>query len=132
MSGKERRLYPRFSAELRCAVSLLKEEAEVFFAREEMRCRTRDLSEAGVGLVAPSIYVGYTCVVDEGRTLRLALELPAATVRMEATPAHYVRLGGAEDEAGGYLVGLRITLMSEEDRALYVAFLEELDASERG
>lgn len=132
MSGKERRLYPRFSAELRCAVSLLEEESEVFFAREEMRCRTRDLSEAGVGLVAPSIYVGYTCVVDEGRTLRLALELPRSTVRMEATPAHYVRLGRAEEEAGGYLVGLRITSMGDADRALYLAFLEELDARERG
>lgn len=117
---------------MRCAVSPLEEEAEVFFAREEMLCRTRDLSAAGVGLAAPSIYVGYTCVVDEGRTLRLSLELPAATVRMEATPAHYVRLGGAGEEAGVYLVGLRITSMSEPDRALYAAFLEELDARERG
>jgi len=132
MSGKERRLYPRYSADLRCGVSPLEDEAEVFFAREEMPCRTRDLSEAGVGLVAPSIYVGYTCVVDEGRTLRLALELPRATLRMEATPAHYVRLGGAGEDATGYLVGLRITSMSEADRALYVAFLEELDARERG
>src|SRR3712207_1984537 len=97
-----------------------------------MRCRTRDVSASGVGLEAPSIYVGYTCVVDEGRTLRLALELPAATVRMEATPAHYLRVGGAGDEAGGYLIGLRITSMSEADRAAYAAFLEELDARERG
>lgn len=112
-------------------MSLLEDEAEVFFPREEMRCRTRDLSEVGVGLAAPSIYVGYTCVVDEGRTLRLALDLPAATVRMEATPAHYVRLGGADGESGGYLVGLRITRMAEADRAAFAAFLEELDARER-
>jgi hypothetical protein len=98
-----------------------------------MQCRTRDLSEAGVGLLAPSIYLGYTCVVDEGRTLLLTLELPGgATPRMEVTPAHYVRLGGAPDEeSSSYLVGLRITSMSEGDRALYLAHLEELDARER-
>ncbi len=111
-------------------MSLLEEEAEVFFAREEMLCRTRDLSEAGVGLEAPSIYVGYTCVVDEGRTLRLALELPAATVRMEATPAHYLRLGGGE-EAGGYLIGLRITSMADDARAIYQNYLEGLSKNAR-
>jgi hypothetical protein len=113
-------------------LSLPEGEAEVFFVREELRCRTRDLSEAGVGLLVPSIYLGYTCVVDEGRTLRLALELPGETARMEATPAHYVRLGDAEEAAGGYLVGLRITSMGDADRTLYAAFLEELDARERG
>jgi hypothetical protein len=133
MSGKERRLYPRFSADLRCALSLPEDEHGVFFAREEMECRTRDLSEAGVGLLAPSTYLGYTCILDEGRTLRLSLELPrGATARMEVTPAHYLRLGGGEEEAAGYLVGLRITSMREEDRALYLAHLEELDRREQG
>jgi c-di-GMP-binding flagellar brake protein YcgR len=132
MSGIERRIYPRYSAELRCALSLPEDDSDLFFAREEMRCRTRDLSEAGVGLLAPSIYLGYTCVVDEGRTLRLSLDLPRATVRMEATPAHYVRLGGATpEEASSYVVGLRITSMSDADRALYLTHLEELDAQER-
>lgn len=132
MSGMERRLHPRYSADLRCALSLPEDESDLFFARDEMRCRTRDLSEAGVGLLAPSIYLGYTCVVDQGRTLLLSLDLPHATVRMEVTPAHYVRLGGASDEeSGGYVVGLRITSMSDADRALYVAHLEELDAREQ-
>ena len=132
MSGIERRLYPRFSADLRCALSLPEDESDLFFPREEMQCRPRDLSEAGVGLLAPSIYLGYTCVVDEGRTLRLSLDLPRATVRMEVTPAHYVRLGGASsEEASSYLVGLRITSMSDEDRALYNNLLEELSRSEQ-
>ena len=50
---------------------------------------------------------------------------------MEATPAHYLRLdaGGAEPT---YLIGLRITSMADEDRALYNGFLEELSRSEQG
>ncbi len=128
-SGKERRLKPRYSADLACAVALADSETDILFPDARLDCRTRDLSETGVGLVAGTIYLGYTCVVDEGRALFVTLELPARAVEMEATPAHYLRLdaGGAEPT---YLIGLRITSMSEEDRALYNNFLEDLSKSE--
>ena len=128
-SGKERRLKPRYNANLACAVALA--ERDILFPDARLDCRTRDLSETGVGLVAGTIYLGYTCVVDEGRALNVTLELPAGAVEMEATPAHYLRLdaGGAEPT---YLIGLRITSMADEDRALYNGFLEELSRSEQG
>ena len=84
-SGKERRLKPRFSAELPCSVALTEAERDILFPNERLNGRTRDLSESGVGLVADSIYLGYTCVVDEGRALAVKLELPDRTVEMEAT-----------------------------------------------
>jgi len=125
-SGSERRLKPRFNAELPCSISLAEAERDLIFPNERLDCRTRDLSESGVGLTADSIYLGYTCVVDEGRALLFRLELPDRTVEMEATTAHYLRLGG-DSEAATYLIGLRITSMSEESRALYLSYLEELN-----
>jgi hypothetical protein len=125
-SGRERRLKPRFTAELTCSLSLAEGERDILFPNEKLACRTRDLSESGVGLVADSIYLGYTCVVDEGRSLLLSLELPNGAVEMETTAAHYLRLGGDEQTAN-YLIGLRITSMSDENRALYTSYLDELN-----
>jgi len=127
-SGKERRLKPRYNAELPCDVAPC--DADLLFFNERLECRTRDLSETGVGVVAGSIYVGYTCVVDEGRTLLFRLELPSGAIEMEATAAHYLRLDAGGDEPS-YLIGLRITSMSDEDRARYQRHLEELSRSEQ-
>ena len=129
-SGKERRLKPRFGASLPCSVALAEAERDILFPGEKLDCRTRDLSESGVGIVAGSIYLGYTCIVDEGRALVVTVGLPGGAVEMEATPAHYLRLDSGAGEAS-YLIGLRITSMSEEHRALYLAQLEALSRSEQ-
>jgi hypothetical protein len=124
-SGRERRLKPRFAAEVTCTVALTDAEHDMLFPNEKLHCRTRDVSESGVGLVANSIYLGYTCVVDEGRPLLVTLELPAGPVRMETTAAHYVRLdAGARDTT--YQIGLRIISIDEDQSALYESFLEAL------
>jgi hypothetical protein len=128
-SGKERRRKPRFNAELPC--DLAPGDAELHFPGDRLECRTRDLSETGVGVVAGSIYVGYTCVVDEGRALHVRLALPAGEIGMEATSAHYLRLDSGAGEPV-YLIGLRIASMSEEDWARYRGYLEELSASDAG
>ncbi len=127
-SGKERRLKPRFNAELPC--DLAPGGDQLFSPDDRLECRTRDLSESGVGVIASSIYVGYTCVVDEGRALSLRLALPAGEIEMEATAAHYLRLDRRAGEPS-YLIGLRITSMTDEHRALYQGFLEELSRSEQ-
>lgn len=130
-SGRERRLKPRFAADVTCTVALTDAEHNMLFPNEKLHCRTRDVSETGIGLVANSIYLGYTCVVDEERALLVTLELPAGPVPMEATAAHYVRLDtGTRDAA--YLIGLRITSMPGEARAAYRIYLEELSRQEQG
>ena len=126
-SGKERRRKPRFNAELPCDLS--PGGGQLLSPDDRLECRTRDLSESGVGLVAGSIYVGYTCVVDEGRALQLRLALPAGEIEMEATSAHYIRLDSG-GEAPFYLIGLRISSMSEEHWTLYRNYLEELSRTE--
>lgn len=125
--GKERRLKPRFNVGLACALSLPAAERDQLFPDAALDCRTRDLSETGVGVEADTIYLGYACVVDEGRSLLLELELPDGPVLMHATPAHYLRL----DRPGGgasYLVGLRITEMEDGARTLFDSYLASLAA----
>lgn len=124
-SGKERRLKPRFEVGLPCSVSLPASERDMLFPNEKLECRTRDLSESGVGLVAPSIYLGYSCIVDEGRTLELSLELPTETVRLMATAAHYLRLDSGASDAS-YLIGLRIVEVAQEHRAAFLTYLDAL------
>jgi hypothetical protein len=128
-SGKERRLKPRYNAELPCDVA--PGDADLRVPGERLECRTRDLSETGVGVVAGSIYVGYTCVVDEGRALLLRLVLPSGEVEMEATAAHYLRLDGGAAAPPSYLIGLRITSMTDAAHALYQNYLEELSRAEQ-
>jgi hypothetical protein len=126
-SGRERRRKPRFNAELPCDVA--PGDAALLFPGDRLECLTRDLSETGVGVVADSIYVGYICVVDEGRALRLRLVLPSGEIELETTTAHYLRLDkGAEPS---YLIGLRIISMSDEAHTLYNDYLEELSRSEQ-
>jgi hypothetical protein len=131
-SGKERRLKPRFNASLRCTIALPPDEGDILFPDARLDCRTRDLSESGVGLSAPSIYLGYTCVVDEGRALRLELDTGAALIELEATPAHYLRLDEAEDAAAAYLIGLRLTEPPGDNLTQYLDYLKQLSAAEEG
>ena len=128
-TGKERRRKPRYNAELPC--DLAPGDAELRVPGERLECSTRDLSETGVGVVAGSIYVGYTCVVDEGRALLVRVALPTGEVSMEATAAHYIRLDKGGRDEPSYLIGLRITSMPAESHALYARYLEELSRTEQ-
>ncbi len=131
-TGRERRLKPRYSAALRCTLSLPPEGRDILFPNAQLDCRTRDLSESGIGIVADSIYLGYTCVVDEGRALELALELPAeVVVTLRVASAHYLRLDRDEVEAS-YLIGLRVLDIAGVDFARFTQYLVSLESSGQG
>jgi hypothetical protein len=131
-TGRDRRLKPRFSAALRCTLSLPPEDRDILFPNVQLQCRTRDLSESGIGLLAPSIYLGYTCIVDEGRPLLLALELPTGVaLTLRVASAHYVRLDTSAAESS-YLIGLRLLESATEDLKRFTAYLSALENSEQG
>ncbi|HEX5708428.1 MAG TPA: PilZ domain-containing protein [Pyrinomonadaceae bacterium] len=125
--GRERRLSPRFEVALDCRVALPDAERSsgLLFPDAHLPARTRDLSETGLGLVAASIYVGYDCVVDAGRTLLVVLEAPRGAIELKATAVHYTRID-AKDEEVAYSLGLLISEMTEQNRALYAELLREL------
>jgi len=89
--------------------------------------RTRDLGEGGLTLVVPSIRIGGDYLTLENNRLRIALALPSGPVELVATPARFEQLAGDE----GYLVGVRILEMSDDDRRLYAEHLRTLTPADR-
>jgi hypothetical protein len=126
--GRERRLSPRFDASLDCEITLPEEErsSDLLFPGANLRGRTRDVSLSGIGLVVPSIYIGYDCIIDQGRTLVVTLATPSGVVTMRATSVHYIRQDTAGAVEPTYLLGLRITGMSDAARSTYTGLLKQL------
>jgi len=109
-----RRHPARFRITLPCSVSVYDERGKR--ARgSALAGQTVDISGRGVAFVVPAIRIGHSYIAGENRTLRLVLELPTGEIESYAVAARYERL---EDMGAGrgYVVGARITRMSEEHR----------------
>lgn len=86
---------------------------------------TRDMRATGLSLVVPDIRIGDQEIVGPDRTLRIVLELPSGPIEIQAAPVRYEQL----DEKGteqGYLVGARITEISDSDCVRFVKYLRSL------
>jgi len=84
-----------------------------------------DISTSGVALIVPAIRIGEHYLVGEDRRLQLTLELPVGPVEMEAAPVRYESLEEHETETG-YLIGVRIVGISDEDKAQYNLYIKRL------
>lgn len=89
--------------------------------------RTRDIGEADLTLVVPSIRIGGEYLTLEENRLRITLALPSGAVEIIAAPARFEQLA----DAAGYLVGVRILEMSDDDRACYAEYLRTLTPADR-
>jgi hypothetical protein len=88
---------------------------------------TRDISATGLALVVPTIRIGGQYLTGENRTLEIMLKLPSGVIKVKATPVRYSPL--EEDAADtGYLIGVQIIWMSNEDRARFNDYLQTLNA----
>ena len=126
----DRRRARRYHVRLRVSVSLLdvKLAAESAIPRRlpQVEGYTRDLSETGLALVVPTIRAGEHYLTGEGRRLLVTLEHPAGPLPLQVIPVRYEKLDEEKSETG-YLIGVRITEVSEADRARFNAYLEEQD-----
>jgi hypothetical protein len=86
---------------------------------------TRDISATGLALIVPAIRIGGQYITGENRTLEIMLKLPAATIKIRATPVRYSPLD-QEGTDTGYLIGAQIVHMSDQDRTHFDAYLETL------
>ena len=86
---------------------------------------TLDISTSGVALIVPAIRIGEHYLVGEDRRLQLTLELPVGPVEMEVAPVRYESLEEHETETG-YLIGVRIVGISDEDKAQYNLYIKRL------
>lgn len=88
---------------------------------------TRDLSTTGLALILPAIRIGEHYLTGQGRNLRLRLDLPGAPIEMDVIPVRYERLDEDETEKG-YLIGVQIAEMSDEDRERYNERMRTVDS----
>lgn len=87
---------------------------------------TRDISEEGLAIIVPSLRVGDKYLNSDDCTVRVVLlEVPAGSVEIYAIPVRYRQLEESGSEKG-HLLGLRITSMSDADRARYDRYLHTL------
>lgn len=82
---------------------------------------TRDISETGLALIVPDIQIDEHHLADANRALRIMLEFPGAPVALDVAP---VRCQSLAQE--GSLLCVKITRMSEHDRASFVKHLRKL------
>lgn len=86
---------------------------------------TRDMRATGLSLIVPEMPAGIQEIIGEDRTMRIVLELPTGPIEIEAAPVRYEQL----DEEGpgqGYLIGARITEISDSDCVRFVKYLRSL------
>jgi hypothetical protein len=89
-----------------------------------LKGHTRDISQNGLALNVSQVHLDGHHLPTEGHDLQLKLELPDGPISMLVTPMHYERLD--EVELGcGYLIGVRIVQISDEDRRLYLSFITQ-------
>jgi hypothetical protein len=92
--------------------------------------RTRDLGEGDLNLVVPSIRIGSDYITLKENRLSIRLDLPGGAVSLIATAARFEQLEG-EGGGEGFLVGVRIEEMSDDDRERYEAHLRTLPQADR-
>jgi PilZ domain len=82
---------------------------------------TLNISASGLAVLVPDRYVD-TRPVTEGSGLRITLDLhPFGTVEMDGLVARVEAAAG--EQAPVHILGVKITHMSEDDRALYLQYI---------
>jgi hypothetical protein len=111
-----RRQAPRCEVKLRFSLRIDRSAAQATGSGSapELIGETRNLSEIGLAVSVPSNRIDHRYLNVVGCHFHLTLDLPAGPVQMLVTPRWCQKLC-AEDGVESYLVGLRITEMSDEE-----------------
>jgi len=122
-----RRRARRYRASVPFSVSLHdpKQGSEQLLQAPHLEGVTHDISATGLGLVVPAIRINDRYLSAPDQTLRLLLQYPGATMEMHVIAVRYEQLD-RDGASGGYLIGVRITWMSEADRTRFDKYLKEL------
>lgn len=86
---------------------------------------TLDVSSTGLALIVPAIRIGEHYLAGADRKLHVKLELPTGPVEMKVATVRYESLEESHEETG-YLIGARITEMSDQDRGTYDKYIVQL------
>lgn len=86
---------------------------------------TRNISEAGLAFIVPTLRIGDRFARVLGSQLRITLYLPSGQVEILATPVRYERLP-PEDPERGYIIGVRIVEMADDEWVRMVKYVRSL------
>ena len=92
---------------------------------------TKDMSRSGIGFVVSAIRIQENYIVGGGRVLFAELDLPSGKVQMQIVGMRYEEVGQHISTAR-FLVGARITQISDEDREAYEYFLRHGNKRKKG
>lgn len=122
-----RRRCKRVRARLTFTISLSDPRVSTNGARRlpTLNGHTLDVSRTGIALIVPAIRIGEHYLAGADRKLHVKLELPSGPVEMKVATVRYECLEDSRDETG-YLIGARITEMSDQDRTAYDTYLAKL------
>jgi hypothetical protein len=121
-----RRRSPRYKVRLSVRVSPVKASKPARVSSLEpdaLYGYTRDISVTGLALILPSIRINNIYLTGEDRTLELLIEHESEPIVIYGIAARYEKLEEGEADKG-YLVGIKITEMSTEDRTRFTALLK--------
>ena len=124
---EERRQSPRLNANLeaRLEFSVLMRDTETSHSGvQHLRAvagHTVDISALGLAVVLHAQNIDEQYLLGAEGSMAIELDLPnGLSIEIQATPVRYQKL------EEGYLIGARISEMTERDRELYLEYLGEL------
>ena len=122
-----RRHCRRVRARLSCTISLSDPRVGSNGSRRlpTLKGHTLDISSTGVALIVPAIRIGEHYLAGADRKLHVKLELPTGPVEMKVATVRYESLEESTEESG-YLIGARISDMSDQDRATYDSYVAKV------
>ena len=92
---------------------------------------TKDMSRSGIGFIVGAIRIHENYLVGGGRILNAELDLPSGKIQMQIVGMRYEEVGQHISTAR-FLVGARITQMSDESREDYEYFLRHGNKRKKG
>ena len=87
---------------------------------------TLDVSVTGLALIVPAIRIGEHYLAGADRKLYVKLELPGGPVEMKVVTVRYENL----EDGSGYLIGARISEISDADRTSFEKYILAADSRE--
>jgi hypothetical protein len=88
---------------------------------------TLDLSASGLGLKVPAIRINDRYLTAPDQLLHLLLEFPSGQIEMRVAPVRYEQLDREPGATGSYLIGVRITDMTNDHRTGFDEYLRSLN-----
>lgn len=123
---------PRFTSRIAVKVSFV----EYALAKNNvapipiMDGQTFNMSESGLALLVPDVYLENRSLVADDTQLLVVLDLPNGLTRLHAVPIHFRRADKYVRNAG-YVVGLKITKMEGKHHARYLRFIDRTRRGEK-